>query len=137
MKRILSAALAIAVLLFAFSAFAVAAEKAAGKPQSVTGEVVDLGCYMGHGAKGAAHAECAMKCVANGMPMGLLTDKGTLYVLTMNHENADPFNATKALAGQKAKITGAVSVKNGIKTLEVETAEALAKAADKAGPAKY
>ena len=44
MKRLLSAVLATALLLFAFSAFAVASEKAAGKSQTITGEVVDLGC---------------------------------------------------------------------------------------------
>ena len=133
MKRLLSAVLATALLLFAFSAFAVASEKAAGKSQTITGEVVDLGCYMGHGAKGAAHAECAVSCVANGMPMGLLTDKGTLYLLTMNHEKADPFNATKPLAGQMVKITGPVSTKNGVKAIQIESAEAVTKAA----PAKY
>jgi hypothetical protein len=125
MKRLLGVLLATTVLLFAFGALAVAAEKApASKPQTITGEIVDLGCYMGHGAKGAAHTECAVSCVANGMPMGLLTDKGVLYILTMGHQNADPFNAAKALAGQTAKITGPVSTKNGIKSIEIAAAEA-------------
>ncbi len=126
MKRLLGVVLAVAVLLFAFSAFAVAAEKAAAKPQTITGEIVDLGCYMGGGAKGAAHTECGMRCVANGMPMGLLTDKGMLYVLTMSHGNADPFNATKGWVGQMAKVTGPVSVKSGIKAIEITAAEAAA-----------
>jgi uncharacterized protein YabE (DUF348 family) len=127
MRRILGICTVFAVMLFALGARAGAAEKMAmkmaGKPQTITGEVVDMGCYMGHGAKGAGHKDCAMKCVANGMPMGLLTDKGMLYVLTMNHENADPFNKTKEWAGEKVKVTGAVSVRNGTKSLQVDSAE--------------
>jgi len=125
MKRVLGICLALAVVLFAISAQAGAAAKAAAKPQTITGEVVDMGCYMGHAAKGADHKDCAMKCIAGGMPMGLLTDKGMLYVLTMNHDNADPFNKAKEWAGEKVKVTGPVSVRNGMKSLQMDSAEAV------------
>src|SRR5574341_1558654 len=61
-----------------------------GTPKSLTGEVVDTGCYLGHAARGAKHVSCATKCIMGGMPMGLLTNDGTLYLLTMNHDNPDP-----------------------------------------------
>lgn len=132
MKRILGTCLAIAVMLFAISALAVAAEKSSmkigDKPQTISGEIVDMGCYMGHGAKGAGHKDCGLKCIANGMPMGLLTDKGLLYVLTMNHDNADPFNKAKEWASEKVKVTGPVSIRNGIKSLQVDSAEPVAMA---------
>lgn len=123
MKRVLGICLALAVLLFTMSAPATAKEKAAAKAQTITGEIVDMGCYMGHAAKGAEHKECGLKCIANGMPMGLLTDKGMLYVLTMNHDNADPFNKAKEWASEKVKVTGPVSVRNSIKSLQVDAAE--------------
>lgn len=133
MKRMLGICLVFAVMLFAIHAFASAPAKAdgmkmAGKAQTITGEIVDMGCYMAKGAKGASHKECGMKCVANGMPMGLLTDKGTLYVLTMSHDNADPFNKAKEWASEKVKVTGTVSVRNGIKSLQVDSAEPAAMA---------
>ncbi|HET9951896.1 MAG TPA: hypothetical protein VFS09_08895 [Candidatus Eisenbacteria bacterium] len=126
MNRKLTVVLALAaVALFAFSgAFAADAKKAEPKSQSWTGEIIDLGCYMGHGAKGAGHQECALKCISNGMPMGLLTNGNKVYVLTMNHDNADPFNACKTMASQQVKITGTMTTKGGVQTIEVAAAEA-------------
>lgn len=127
MKRKFPVFLALAAIaLFAFSvAFAADAKKAAA-PKSWTGEIVDLGCYAGHGAKGEGHKECGLKCVANGMPMGLLTSGNKVYVLTMNHDNADPFNACKTMVSQQVKITGSMSVKGGVQTIQVDAAEAAA-----------
>ncbi|TMQ65760.1 MAG: hypothetical protein E6K77_02070 [Candidatus Eisenbacteria bacterium] len=69
----------------------------AGQPSkhpatTVTGEVVDTGCYLGHASKGASHASCATMCIDQGMPMGVLTQKGVLYLVTMNHDNPDAYN---------------------------------------------
>jgi len=127
-KFLVVAALA-AVALLAFSgAFAADAKKEAAKSQSWTGEIVDLGCYMGHGAMGAGHKECGLKCVSNGMPMGLLTTGNKVYVLTLSHENGDPFNACKTMVSQKVKITGTMATKGGIQAIEVTGAEAVAMA---------
>ena len=128
MNRKLMVVLALtAIALFAFSgAFAADAKKAEPKTQSWTGEIVDLGCYMGHGAKGAGHQECGSKCVANGMPMGLLANGNKLYVLTMNHDNGDPFNACKTMVSKNVKITGTMAAKGGVQTIEVAAVEAAA-----------
>jgi hypothetical protein len=100
------------------------------KTMTVTGELVDMGCYLGMGAKGAGHKECALKCAAMGMPMGLLTSKGTLYLLTVSHDDAAPFNQCKDWMADQVSITGPVMTRNGIKAIEVtaaKTAEAAAK----------
>ena len=57
--------------------------------RSITGEVVDMGCWLGHGARGEKHISCATKCLNQGMPVGLLTGNGTLYLVTLDHDNAD------------------------------------------------
>jgi hypothetical protein len=130
MKRILGACLVLSVSLFCFGEFAFAAaaadhHAAATASKTVSGEIVDLSCYLGHGAKGAGHKECAATCIANGGPMGLLTDKGMLYVLTMNHDNADAFNSAKKHAGDNVKITGPVTMKNSTRALEVNGVETI------------
>ncbi len=102
-----------------------AAEKEADV--SIQGEIVDMGCYLGHGARGAEHQSCALKCVRGGMPMGLLTDDGTLYLLTMSHTDADPFNAAKELAAETVVVTGPKSERNGIQSIEVEAVKKVAK----------
>jgi hypothetical protein len=87
--------------------------------KTITGEIVDLSCYMGHGMKGAGHKECAANCINNGGPMGLVTGKGMLYVLTMNHEKVDAFNEAKKHAGDQVKVTGPVTTKAATRALEV------------------
>ncbi len=51
---------------------------------SVTGELVTIMCYTGHGDKGRgeAHVSCATKCAKQGYPLAVLTSDGTLYKLT-------------------------------------------------------
>ncbi len=86
---------------------------------TLTGEIVDTGCYLGHGAKGADHKSCALRCIAGGMAMALLTEDDTLYLLTMSHEDADPYNEAKELAALAVEITGPVHERNGMKSIEV------------------
>src|ERR1035438_10511829 len=52
-----------------------------GKPITVVGEIVDFSCYLQLGKHGEKHRACGQKCVANGQPIGLLTQVGTLYML--------------------------------------------------------
>lgn len=86
---------------------------------SLVGEIVDMGCYLAHGATGEDHKSCALKCIAGGMPMGLLVEDGTVYLLNMNHDNADPFNEAKDLAAEMVKITGALQNRGGIQAIDV------------------
>ena len=81
--------------------------------------MIDTGCYLGHGAKGAKHAECATKCIKGGMPMGLLTDKGTLYLITMSHDDADPYQQLQTMAGKTVTVTGMSHERNGMKAIEI------------------
>lgn len=83
---------------------------------SVSGEVVDLMCYLDHGAKGPDHAACAEKCIKSGGPVGLLTPDNQLYLVIGDHE---PMN--KELAKYAAKtvtLKGKVVERNGVKMIE-------------------
>jgi len=132
MKRIWAVAL-VAVLIVAGFAVAKAADTkaAAAKSKSVTmtGEIVDTDCYIGHGAMGEKHKECAATCVASGTPMGLLTEKGVLYLLTPPHENKDGYNKAKEMVGTKVEITGEPGERSGMKMIEVMAVKPAAAAA--------
>jgi hypothetical protein len=59
------------------------------KPVTLTGELVDTGCYVTSDgdAKGKGHAECATACMASGIPAGILPEgskqpSDMLYLLT-------------------------------------------------------
>src|SRR5579862_8694202 len=65
---------------------------------TVKGEVIDLACYIDHGATGEKHADCARKCIASGLPTGIKTEDGKVYMLIGAHK---PMN--KELAQYAAK----------------------------------
>jgi hypothetical protein len=52
-----------------------------GKPVSVTGEVIDVSCFLELGKRGDKHIPCGTKCIQGGAPIGLVDDKGDVYVL--------------------------------------------------------
>ena len=129
MKRVLGLIVLVAVAAFAVTAFAEKAMEKA-KPTILKGELVDMGCYIARGAMGEKHKECGTKCIAGGMPMGILAGS-KLYLVTLNHDNPDAFNKLKDWAGQMVEVTGTVAVKDGIKSIDVTDAKPAATAATK------
>ena len=133
MHRISSVCAALSILaLMTWSAVAIAhegqhmpAEKAVTK--TITGEVVDMGCWLGHAARGEKHISCATKCLNQGMPMGLLTSNGTLYLVTLDHDNADPYNSLKDKAGKTVSITGELLTRSGMKGIEASSVQLTSK----------
>lgn len=59
-----------------------------GKQVSVVGEIIDLSCYLQVGKHGDKHRDCGQKCIRNGQPVGLLTEKGDVFLLI--DEEHDP-----------------------------------------------
>lgn len=124
MKRVLSFVTAAGLVMVAVAAFA--AGTGGGKPGTWKGEVLDAGCYLGHGAMGAKHKECALKCVSNGMPMMLMGADGKAILLTPNHDDADAYNKLKTMAGSMVEVTGTLSERGGIRGIDVTGAKLLA-----------
>src|SRR2546428_13021171 len=71
------------VIALALSPFALAQEHQHGKEKSdaaaeksVTGEIVDMMCYVDHNAVGESHGQsCGAKCIKNGGPVGIVSDR--------------------------------------------------------------
>ena len=72
---------------------------------TVTGEVIDLSCYLHHPetSHGESHKKCAETCAKKGLPMGLLTDDKQVILLLEDHEN--PKGYATALEGAAKTIT--------------------------------
>jgi hypothetical protein len=96
-----------------------AAAAAATAPSTLKGEVVDTGCYISHEAKGEKHVSCANKCIAAGMPMGLLTADGKLYLITRDHEMTDPYEQAKTMAGSIVEATGVLAERGGMRSIDL------------------
>lgn len=99
--------------------------KEAVKAQTVSGEMLDMACYMNNGEKGAKHAKCAEMCVTGGAPLGLLTKDGKVYLLVNDHANEKAFAEAKVLAGASAKVTGKIVSRGGVQAIVVAKAEKL------------
>jgi hypothetical protein len=85
----------------------------------VTGEVLDMTCYIAYNLSGPDHAECARVCIRKGLPVGIKAQDGKVYLLT-----GEPGHSVNAeLADYAAKIVtikGKESIRNGFAQLQVE-----------------
>jgi hypothetical protein len=90
---------------------------------TVSGEVVDLACYMPHPqmGQGNAHRKCADTCVKKGLPMGLLTEDKQVFLLLEDHENPKPYAQLKEKAAEKVTVEGEKVTQGGVQGLVVES----------------
>ncbi len=85
----------------------------------VTGEVLDMTCYIASNLSGPEHAHCAKVCIRNGEPAGIKARDGKVYLLT--GEPGQSINAKLAdYAAQVVTIKGKKSVRDGFAQLQVE-----------------
>jgi hypothetical protein len=89
---------------------------------TVSGEVVDLACYMVHpeSGRGPSHRKCADTCLKKGLPMGLLTADKQLYLLLEDHENPKPYAQLKEKPAEQVTVEGTKTASGGVNALVVE-----------------
>jgi hypothetical protein len=85
-------------------------------PVTVKGEVLDLACYIDHGAQGAKHADCAKTCAVNGLPVGFKGENGKTYFLIGEHKPIN--NQLAQYAGKTITVRGKEASRDGINMLE-------------------
>jgi hypothetical protein len=100
-----------------------AAAESAAQEQTLTGEVVDVFCYLSHGEEGlgAKHAGCAKKCIKGGLPVAIKVG-GQLYLASM----ADHTAANERLADLAAKqvtVRGKVMERDGQHLIAISAIE--------------
>ena len=106
---------------FAVSPLAIAQEHEHGSDaaasKEVTGEVVDMMCYVDHNAVGEKHGQsCGAKCIKSGGPVGIVSgDKAYLVVgehKPMNDQLAEYCGKTITLKGKMAERGGIAMLEN-------------------------
>ena len=91
--------------------------------QTLTGEVVDVFCYLSHGKDGLGkgHADCAKKCIQSGLPVALKVGD-QLYLAAM--ASHDPANkALVDFAGEQVTVHGQVIEKDGQHLISITKVE--------------
>ena len=111
------------ILAIALSPCAVAHEHEQGKEgadvasaKEVTGEIVDMMCYVDHNAVGEKHGQsCGAKCVKSGGPVGIVSD-GKAYMVVGEHK---PMNDQLAeYCGKTITLKGKLAERGGIAMIE-------------------
>ena len=89
-------------------------DAATGK--TVTGEVVDMMCYVDHNAVGEKHGQsCGAKCIKGGGPVGIVSD-GKAYLVVGEHK---PINDELAeYCGKNITVKGKIAERGGIAMIE-------------------
>ncbi len=121
--------LAIALALVGFTLSGLTAQ-AASEPMrvTVTGEIMDTWCYysgvMGgpDAVVGSAHHTCAVWCAAGGIPIGLLTEEGEVYLVLEIEGEGTAGGSDTVLDIQSDKLTADALLyeRDGFKYLVVE-----------------
>jgi hypothetical protein len=87
----------------------------AAATKEVTGEIVDMMCYVDHNAMGEKHASCAATCVKGGGPVGIVSN-GKAYLVVGEHK---PMNDQLAeYCGKTITLKGKMAERGGIAMLE-------------------
>lgn len=122
MKRLIIALIAV----FGLSAVAFAHEgmdmgkdsMKAGTSEMVTvkGEIIDMACYLDHGAMGEKHASCAKTCIKSGLPVGIKADNGKTYLLIGEHKPIN--NELVQYAAKIVTVRGKAVSRDGFNMIE-------------------
>ena len=112
----------------AVAALLAAPSFAAPEKITVSGEPIDTWCYfsgvMGgpDSVTGSSHHACALWCAAGGIPVGLLADDGTVYMVLKWEGEDDVAGGEMILDAQSHRITasGTVFRRDGVNYILVE-----------------
>ncbi len=113
---ILALACATAVAVLPATARAHEGEDHGDKETTIKGEVIDMACYVDHGATGQKHADCAKKCIESGLPVGLKGADGKTYLLIGEHKPMN--NELAQYAAKEITVKGKVSSRDGVNMIE-------------------
>lgn len=101
---------------------------AQGEEVTIRGEIIDTWCYfsgvMGgpDAVQGTAHHTCAIWCSAGGIPVGLLGDDGTVYmILSINGDDQSASGQTQLeLASHEVTAQGRLFARDGLNYLVID-----------------
>lgn len=116
-RWVLGLALAAAGVLLVALPAPHAAGTGGGQRVTLTGEVVDSWCQISGvmEAEGSAHHQCAVFCLAGGIPVGLLTEDGRVYIVLKSE--GDTHSATSPrwidLATRKVTVSADLIERDG------------------------
>ena len=83
---------------------------------TISGEIVDIKCFLTAMMKGRGenHKECAIMCIKDGLPVGILDDStNEVYIVVPKGGMKSGNDELMQYAAQNVKLTGTILKKNG------------------------
>jgi hypothetical protein len=117
------------------------AVKPQAQPIQLDGEVVDSWCYaskaVGNG-RGAEHAQCANACAHGGVTLGIVDDKGNLYIAAKYKAYQGCQHLLEPFVAKRVHVNGWVARLGGCQILKITDVHEIKPTAKttKAQPAK-
>lgn len=101
------------------------AEAATAKRIQVTGEIIDTWCHVTEimYAQGTAHHKCAVWCALGGIPVSILAEDGTVYMILKLDGDDNSVASPKIVKIQthKVSVDGDLYERDGVNYLVVNT----------------
>jgi len=91
------------------------------RTETIRGEVVDLWCYMDHGARGPKHKACAVECAKLGNPIGIVDSKGNVYVAVGSELHQPDRERLIEEMAQEVTVTGTVVTRGGLRMIYIKS----------------
>ena len=94
-----------------------------GKETQITGQVVDIACFVGHDSSGPKHVKCAEACARAGNPLAIYDEAAKTLYLPVSLDHKNPNTQLMGFIEKKVKVTGTVMEKGGLKGIAITKVE--------------
>jgi hypothetical protein len=101
------------------------AREGATPAQSLTGEIVDMHCYLTRGERGPGHAGCANACIGRGVTPGFVAEDGRVFLL-LGERPVSVKELVAGLAGSRVVVQGKPVERDGLRGFQVTAVERVA-----------
>ncbi|MBZ5553622.1 MAG: hypothetical protein LAO21_12940 [Acidobacteriia bacterium] len=96
-------------------------KKTAGE-MTITGEVIEPGCFLIHGARGAEHKACAEMCAKGGTTLTVLDEKTNILYIPISPEHGkNPNEKLLPFAGERVTVKGVAMNKYGYHAIAIKS----------------
>ena len=92
-----------------------------GDRVTVTGEVVEMWCYLEAGDRGAAKKACATSCAKAGNPIALVDAKGNLYVAAGLKSHQPAQELLLGRMSEQVTVTGTLVRNAGVQMIYIDS----------------
>lgn len=89
--------------------------------KTITGEVIDVSCYVASGAKGMEHKDCAVTCLKAGEPAGILDEAtGKVYLVITEDHKTKPQDVVMPYVAKMVEAKGNASERSGLNVIDIK-----------------